>query len=323
MSRNLLVAWSLTHRLCSLSQAEYEERIKKYSWREQRDQRGCSIEFTINHHSSLAVDASSWASVGGDASSQATATLEGDSGRRLKLRTPEKFLKDDVIKQPDVDAWIRTQASILRRGHFGFHKFKAPPIWLVTGVQLVTGGDVHMGSSRLKSLHAGVGGDASIPLGLPPGTASAKVEGSIGSETETKNDHGFDDEQVWAAQFMEVSIEYGDTEDPSVQSSEGKLIPETVKVLKLETVPELQAGGMRGPLPSGSNSPTRKIPAPIARIVVEAEDGSQADDVAQEEDPEGIAVDENPYATAMGEVDWKMHEEGLKYLSTAKPQSFH
>merc|ERR1712093_214361 len=131
-----------------LEQEEYEEHVSKWIRREQKDERGCSLDFELSKDTSLALKFSDLMKAEGNANSTVTATLEGKSGRRLKIKKPEKFLRDEVMAQEGVQEWIRTQASISFKGHFGMHKFKAPEIWMVTGIQLITGGDVHVGSSR-------------------------------------------------------------------------------------------------------------------------------------------------------------------------------
>ncbi|RDI85487.1 hypothetical protein Vi05172_g4303 [Venturia inaequalis] len=72
--------------------------------------------------------------------------------------------------------WIRTQASISRKAFFG-HQFKAPKIWLCTGVQLVTNGDVHTGSARHNKASVGAGVYAGAIAGGPPGVLVAQAEG--------------------------------------------------------------------------------------------------------------------------------------------------
>jgi len=67
---------------------------------------------------------------------------------------------------------------------------------MVTGLQLVTGGDVQAGGSR--SVHRAFGGgvDVGALAGGPPGMAVANAEVSGGNHDEAKNNYGFDDKRV-------------------------------------------------------------------------------------------------------------------------------
>merc|ERR1711881_355172 len=273
-----------------IEQEEYEKAIKRYSWKEQTDDRGVSLEFAISKETAAGFHFSEWLHLEGEASGRVAAVLEGQKGRRLKLRYPQKFLKEQVMSQEGCDEWIRTQASISYKGKFGLHKWKAPEIWMVTGLQLVAGGDVYAAGSRDKKFEAGVGADPSVAAGLPPGTLKVKAEASQSHGQEANTGYGYEDERVWAAQFMEIELEYGDDEDIELQKRERSkdLLPTGIGGLRTETAP--------------SRTPRRR-----ARVI--------ADEEAEIPEDTGDALfDEIPYAESLQGTSWTDYNECSRYL---------
>merc|ERR1711939_318467 len=268
-----------------IEQEEYEKAIKRYSWKEQTDDRGVSLEFAISKETAAGFHFSEWLHLEGESSGRVAAVLEGQKGRRLKLRYPQKFLKEQVMSQEGCDEWIRTQASISYKGKFGLHKWKAPEIWMVTGLQLVAGGDVYAAGSRDKKFEAGVGADPSVAAGLPPGTLKVKAEASQSHGQEANTGYGYEDERVWAAQFMEIELEYGDDEDIELQKRERSkdLLPKAIADFRLKDIADLGAKGIRGM--RTETSPTRPVKR-RARILAD-EDADLSDDNA-------IQLDERP-----------------------------
>lgn len=263
--------------------------------------------------SSFALKFSDWVKVEADANSSLKATLEGKSGRRLKIKKPETFLRDEVIKQEGVQEWIRTHASISYKGLFGHHKWKAPEIWMVTGVQLVTGGDVQAGTKASTHGGAGAGGDAGLAFGAPPGVAAVSAEASHGHSEEATNGYGYDDERVWAAQFMEVTIEYGDDEDHTLTAQDGKLIPKTIARFKLEDIADLRARGIRASRDirvQANGKSTPKPPKPIGRVTVA--------ETTEEDELDDIHVDDMPYIHALAGTEWDIYNECSQYLADAQ-----
>jgi hypothetical protein len=241
------------------------------------------------------------------------AVLEGDKGRRLKLRYPQKFLKEKVMTQADCEEWIRTQASISIKGKFGHHKWKTPEIWMVTGLQMVTGGDVYAAGSREKKVEGGVGGDPSLAAGLPPGTLKIKAEASHERSEETSNGFGFEDERVWAAQFMEIDIEFGDDEDVALQKREKSkdMLPKTIADFRLKDIADLKSRGIRGL----RNENEVKLPAPRARILADEE-------LELPENRSSVEFDEMPYVEALKNTSWDDYNECLRYLDDDGRSSF-
>jgi hypothetical protein len=291
-----------------LDQAEYEERIKPWIWKEQKDERGFSLDFQVTKDNSMGLKLSDIVKGEANAGSTVSAVLEGKSGRRLKIKKPEKFLRDEVITQTRVQEWIRTQASIAFKGHFGMHKFKAPEIWMVTGVQLVTAGDVQVGSSRSVGASISAHVDPGLAFGAPPGLASVGVHASHNHGSEANHGYGYEDERVWAAQFMEVKIEYGDEEDKTVKAKENKLVPATISTFRLEDIADLKARGIRA-----TQRQRVEVPKLIGRIVVEDVDDDDAD--AESDD---LHLSDQPYVEVLKDTDWDMYDECSKYLRDAE-----
>lgn len=211
------------------------------------------------------------------------------------------------MKQPGVDKWIRTQASISRKAFFG-HQFKAPKIWLCTGVQLVTNGDVHTGSSRHTRATVGAGIDGGAIVGGPPGVLVGQVEGGHAHGSEAGNHFGYEGERVWAAQFMEVSFEFSSGPDP-----EDKEHPKTIAKFQLEDIADLKARGLRAgqDVRMQADGQSMRPPPPlIARITVssEKEEGTET---------KGIRMDDHPYVKSMQGTDWASYNECLKFLADA------
>ncbi|CZT52392.1 uncharacterized protein RSE6_13725 [Rhynchosporium secalis] len=301
-----------------LEQEEYEAHIQKYIRREQKDEKGCSIDFVISKDSSLGVKFSDLIKAEGSANSTITATLEGKSGRRLKIKKPEKFLRDEVMIQEGVQEWLRTQASISFKGHFGMHRFKAPEIWMVTGVQLVTDGIVHVGSSRSVSGTVGASGDVGASFGAPPGVAAIGAEAHHGQSSASNSSYGYGGERVWAAQFMEVKIEYGSEEDKTIKSKDNGFLPATITTFQLEDIADLSARGIRASQNLRAEANGHKCvkpPKPIARIVVCAENVDEED---EEEDGDAVQFSDHLYTEALKATDWDMYSECSQYLVDAK-----
>ncbi|TLD34854.1 hypothetical protein E2P81_ATG05019 [Venturia nashicola] len=289
------------------SQSEYEKAIEPWSTEPQIDSRGYGINFELSKETSMNVKFSEWIKAEGGVDGKITATLEGDSGRRLRIKKTDSFLENSVMKQPGIDKWIRTQASISRKAFFG-HQFKAPKIWLCTGVQLVTNGDVHTGSSRSTRAAVGGGVDAGAIAGGPPGVLVAQAEGGHACGAEAGNHFGYEGERVWAAQFMEVSFEFSSAPDPK-----DKEHPKTIANFQLEDIADLKARGLRAgqDVRMQADGQSMRPPPPlVARITVAEEKEGVVETW-------GIKIDDHPYVKSMEGTDWASYNECLKFLADA------
>jgi hypothetical protein len=302
---------------CSLEFSEYEADVKKYCWREQLDPRGFSLSFEISKDSSFSLSFADWISAGADGSTKTTATLVGTAGRRLQVKKPEKLLRDAVINQEGVQEWLRTQASVSWKAKFGHYRWKAPEIWMCTGIQLVTHGNVRTGASNSASVHAGAGGDFGPAVGLPPGVVDIHAEGARGHLEEANNGYGYDDERIWAAQFMEVNLEYGEGEDDAALAAKLQkhdAVPKTIASFKLKEVADLKVRGIRAsPARRAEGEETRpvgKTPKFIGRVTVD--DGSDSGEDG--ESGPGIQIDDTRYVDALRDTNWDNYRDCAHYL---------
>merc|ERR1711981_490108 len=173
------------------------------------------------------------------------------------------------------------------KGKFGLHKWKAPEIWMVTGLQLVAGGDVYAAGSRDKKFEAGVGADPSVAAGLPPGTLKVKAEAS--------QSHG-----------QEANMEYGDDEDIELQKRERSkdLLPKAIADFRLKDIADLGAKGIRG---LRTETAPSRTPRRRARVI--------ADEEAEIPEDTGDALfDEIPYAESLQGTSWTDYNECSRYL---------
>lgn len=300
----------------SLDQTQYEEHIKNWTQREQKDERGCRLDFQVSKDSSLAFKFSDLLKAEASANSTIAATLEGKSGRRLKIKKPGQFLRDEVITQDGIQEWIRTQASIAFKGFFGKNKFKAPEIWMVTGVQLVTEGDVFVGSSRSISNTLGASGDPGISFGAPPGMTAIGGEMSYAQGSEANNGYGYEGERVWAAQFMEVKIVYGSEEDKSLKTIGDEPAPATILAFPLVDIADLKSRGIRATQKQRADAqgrPLAKLPELVGRIVADDIKAKDIEDDTSTEDSD-IGLGDRFYMESVENTDWEMYDEHTKYL---------
>ncbi|KAF2194089.1 hypothetical protein K469DRAFT_709596 [Zopfia rhizophila CBS 207.26] len=292
-------------------QREYEIYVKKWTWKEESD-RPFSIDFETSQSGSLGMSFSEWLSVKGERNKATMVTLEGESGRRLKIRDPEMFLCDQVMQQDGAERWIMMHASIAHRGLFGRNRWKVPEIWMVTGVQHVTGGEVHFEGSASSKISGYGGGDLGPAVGAPPGVAKIKGEASRENSNGAKNDFGHEDERVWAAQFMQVVVEFGAQED-----AENKSHPKFIREFRLQDIPDLKAQGIRASEEQG-NQPAHPPPKLIGRISAQPSKPESYLNDPNAEDPEGIIIDDTPYVESIQDANWKMYDECSKYLIAAE-----
>jgi hypothetical protein len=237
----------------------------------------------------------------------------------LQIKKPDRFLREAVIKQDNVQEWLRKQASVSWKSKFGHYKWKAPEIWMCTGIQLVTRGTVQTGASNSSSIHASAGADIGLVAGLTPGVAAVKVEGNHGHGEEAMNGYAYDDERIWAAQFMEISIEYGEGEadkELSATLEDHKVVPKTIATFRLKEVADLKVRGIRASPARRSDGnitpPMDKMPKPIGRITIKDIEGEESE--SEEEGDGGILIDETRYVDALKNTDWEMYRNATHYL---------
>jgi hypothetical protein len=304
--------------VCSLEeQEEYETHIQKWTRKEEKDL-PFSIQFERSQAKSADIGFAQWIGGGGKRDKATLVTLQGASGRRVKIRRPEAFL-EEVFKQPGLEAWVRTHYSVTYRAKYGGRgEWKAPELWLVTGVQYVTGGEFHFEGSTSKDTSAHLGADIGAAAGGPPGILRANMEGSHERSNGAQNDFGHEDERVWAAQFMPVKIEFGDLKDAEL-STAGRVYPKTIARFRLMDVPDLTLQGFRVSHQT-SEEPNIQPPELVGRITVETTDSRDEEETDDDDDDDdgGLMIDDGPYVGAMKDTNWEMYEKGLEYLWTAQ-----
>jgi hypothetical protein len=222
---------------------------------------------------------------------------------------------ESVMKQPKIEKWVRTQASISRRINIShWHKeFKAPEIWMLTGVQLVTDGELTTEASRNTKFAAGAGGDVGPAVNLPPGVAAVNAEAGHEDSAQAGGHFGYQGERVWAAQFMRVTFEFGKIPDEEEGSH-----PKTILKFNLEDVPDLQARGLRGSHEERmqvDGRPRTPPPSLDARVTVNESEDEQSDEYEN-----AITIDDTPYVEAIGNTDWKAYNACLRFLADAEAE---
>lgn len=206
------------------------------------------------------------------------------------------------MKQEGVERWIRRQASIAHKGLFGRDRWKAPELWMVTGVQYVTQGQIHFEGSASKQFSGKVGGDIGAATGAaPPGVLKIRGEAGFSGSDGAKNDFGHENERIWAAQFMPVMIKFGREEDAKLTLQAGTSLPKTIRQFQLQDVRDLITRGIRAG-PGNNESPTGPVPQLIGRVV--AQSTSPTDLNLDGANSKGIIIDDRTYVTSIQGVDW-------------------
>jgi hypothetical protein len=299
-------------------QSDYETHISKFTRREEIDAKGFSVKFQRSHMRSAGLDFSTFLGLGSKRENSVTVTLSGTSGRRVRIRRPEAFL-EEVLKQDGVEQWIRTHATLKHKSKYGNHAWTAPELWLVTGVQYLTGGEYEFEDNATNELSAHGGADIGAAAGGPAGVAKLQAEARHERANGAQNGFGHEDERVWAAQFMTVKIDFGaQASDPSL-SSERSWVPKTIKTIYLEDVKDLEFQGVR----ASREQADEETPELVARITTTAgkrdEGISEEEDSASEEE-EGFVVDDGPYVIALQNANWEMYNKYNNYLAQRAAQ---
>lgn len=250
----------------------------------------------------------SFLGLGSKRENSVTVILTGTSGRRVRIKRPEAFL-EEVLKQPGVDEWLRTHATSKYKSRYGANTWTAPELWLVTGVQYLTGGEYQFEDNATNELSAHGGADVGAAAGGPAGVANIQAEARHERANGAQNGFGHEDERVWAAQFMSVKIDFG-AQAPDPKLSGRAWAPKTIKTIYLEDVKDLEFQGVR----AGQKLPGEEAPELVARITTVSEDRDQG--MSEDEDSEeGLVIDDGPYVHALQKANWEMHRKYTNYLA--------
>ncbi|KAI0490820.1 hypothetical protein F4859DRAFT_24728 [Xylaria cf. heliscus] len=276
--------------------------------------------------------------VGADKTKTRDISIVGTQARRYQIKKPEKFLRQQVLTQPEVKKWIVDRLSISFWARWNHHRktgepWKAPSIWLVTGIHLISDGRVHSGWNVGLDVHGGIRADPGTLTGGPPtGVSAADVQGSLNQNVQMENLYGQSGERVWCAQFMELAVDF--TNGPRRDESQGwftRLFPnKEIEVLQLRQVEDLGVGGVRRRATFKRSSSSslidwKKHQATIIGLQTTGEDTDDmgtADDGSldaterqdNDEPLDKMVVTDLPYNQDLSGRDWETFEDYLAYL---------
>ncbi|KAL5384340.1 hypothetical protein DPSP01_005487 [Paraphaeosphaeria sporulosa] len=294
-----------------VEQSDYETHISNFT-RKAKAVKGYSHGFQRSHMNSAGLSFTSFLGLGSKRENSVHITLTGTSGRRVQIRDPEVFL-EEVLKQTGVDEWLRMHATPKYKSRYSASTWTAPELWLVTGLQYVTGGEYHFEDNAAKELLAHGGLDVGAAAGGPAGVAKLKAEARHERANGAQNGGVQEDECVWAAQFMPVMIEFG-PQAPDAKLTKRGWFPKTIKTIYLEDVKDLEFQGVRaGDKPVGEETPEL-----VARITTAAEardhDASEEKD-SESEGSEEFVIDDGPYVQSLQNANFEMHNKYTNYLA--------
>lgn len=126
--------------------------------------------------------------------------------------------------------------------------------------------------------------------------------------------HIYEREHVWGACFIDLTIEFGGSEESSEM---GKAIAETV-VVRLNQETTFRDRGYRDREDSGAVTPLIERLARVSlnpsKVKARLEDTSEVDDTAAMEDPDDYDFDSTMYLEALDGVDWKRYRSERNYV---------
>ncbi|KAH8162121.1 hypothetical protein CIB48_g6139 [Xylaria polymorpha] len=276
--------------------------------------------------------------LGADKTKTRDVSIVGTQARRYQIKKPERFLTQQVLTQPEVKKWIIDRLSISFYARWKHHQqtgepWKAPSIWMATGVHLISDGCVHSGWNVGLDVHGGVRADLGTLTGGPPtGVSAADVEGSLNQNIQMENLYGQRGERIWCAQYMELAVNF--TNGPQRDESQGwftRLFPKKeIAVFQLRQVEDLGVGGVRRRATFKQSSPSssidwKKHEAKIIGLQTTGEDtdemGSAGDDSADsterrdnDEPLDKMVVSDLPYNQDLSGQDWETFQDYLAYL---------
>ncbi|KAJ2975835.1 hypothetical protein NUW58_g8249 [Xylaria curta] len=282
------------------------------------------------------------ANLGADKTKTRDVSIVGKQARRFQIKKPERFLRQQVLTQPEVKKWIVDRLSISFYARWKHHQktgepWKAPSIWMVTGIHLISDGCVHSGWNVGLNVQGSISADPGTLTGGPPtGTSVADVQGSLRKSVQMENIYGQCrkklGERVWCAQFMELAVEF--TNGPRRDESQGwhtRLFAEKeIEVLQLRQVEDLGVSGVRRRATLKNSPPSLSIDwkKHEAMIVGLQTTGEDTDEIATAEDDtakpmersdndeplDKMVVADLPYNQSLSRQDWEMFEEYLAYM---------
>jgi hypothetical protein len=103
-------------------------------------------------------------------------------------------------------AWyIRFWGSLRGRGS----EWRAPHIWVCTGIQLIENGDVRLETSAGRKIEGSVTvNPGMLTTAIPNTPAVVELGASSEHTTATSTNYGYTKERIWAAQFFRLDVDY-------------------------------------------------------------------------------------------------------------------
>ncbi|KAI1284650.1 hypothetical protein F5Y07DRAFT_11033 [Xylaria sp. FL0933] len=224
----------------------------------------------------------------------------------------------DKTKTRDVSI-VGTQAR-----RYQIKKWKAPSIWLVTGVHLISDGRVHSGWNVGINMQGSISADPGAPTGgTPTGRSAADVQGSLKKNIQMENLYGQSGERVWCAQFMELAVDF--TNGPQRNESQGwftRLFPKKeIEVLQLRQVEDLGVSGVRrratlkaSPSSSVDWNNHQAMIIGLQTTGENSDEGADGTFTDNDEPLDKMVVADLPYNQGLSKQDWETFEEYLAYF---------
>lgn len=236
-------------------------------------------------------------------------SLTGDAGRRIALRVPQRFLKEDVLTQPGAKEWLVDQATIIKSSlppMFGTADptWEAPRVWLCTGLQMVKDGSYQTGEGAAiaTSLHAQA--DPSAAASAPPGTLAVGVNLAWSKAKGSQSSYTFEGERIWAAEFSELKVRY--SSDPDLKN---KNRPRVVERCEVQPIPDFGPGAVR----MGADS-TQHETSPVDTSCPNVIDVVMGDEFEDESDSGNVLVIDGHFADQFVGVDWDRYHVARRWL---------
>jgi hypothetical protein len=297
----------------------------------------CSFGFGVGKESNIGTAILNTLAIDWENQYSVRLSLVGASGRRFEVQKPETFFRKEVFSQSKAKNWIKKQYSIsftTRIKNAMHHKsWKAPDIWVLTGIQLVEGGSIQGGvSSTTKA-----SGSLTIDPGIAQATSTGQnisVNGRHGQNATVHTEYYHADERVWAAQFMQLDVDFKEVTKPKPEGAQGKQPRRNKKkmVVTLKDVEHFALNALRKPSEEDSDCDSEPVDY-VAEIVglkdigaepsekVERKEDDEVSGLSDEEveedtlQPQFSDVDfcQEKYVKAAQGIDWEQWKKGSKY----------
>lgn len=255
----------------------------------------------------------------------------------------EDFLRDVVLKQPGAIDWIRKQLSIAWYIRFwgGLRgrgsEWRAPHIWVCTGIQLVENGEVSLENSAGRKFEGSVTvNPGMLTTAIPNTPAVVEVGGSNEHTTATSTNYGYTKERIWAAQFFRLDVDYlargkGTNDDKAAQAITLIEIEDLgATAIRRDTTAENIAenagkdDGGKGDEASkaldnnDSGARDATIVGLVGPDVYDRNSGVARPEELQKSNnkPNEIIIDDAVYSKALKGIDWNQHEKYSNWVDT-------